>query len=73
MGAFFVGWLLLIVVITFQKINQMDIMGFKCAKKVKSIVLLNNNSKRNTSAHLVIILLHMVSLSSVYRLICEQH
>lgn len=73
MVAFFVGWLLLIVVITFQKINQMDIMGFKCAKKVKSIVLLNNNSKRNTSAHLVIILLHMVSLSSVYRLICEQH
>lgn len=73
MGAFFVGWLLLIVVITFQKINQMDIMGFKCAKKVTSIVLLNNNSKRNTSAHLVIILLHMVSLSSVYRLICEQH
>lgn len=73
MGAFFVGWLLLIVVITFQKINQMDVMGFKCAKKVKSIVLLNNNWKRNTSAHLVIILLHMVSLSSVYRLICEQH
>lgn len=73
MGAFFVGWLLLIVVITFQKIIQMDIMGFKCAKKVTSIVLLNNNSKRNTSAHLVIILLHMVSLSSVYRLICEQH
>lgn len=73
MVAFFVGWLLLIVVITFQKINQMDIMGFKCAKKVTSIVLLNNNSKRNTSAHLVIILLHMVSLSSVYRLICEQH
>lgn len=56
MGAFFVGWLLLIVVITFQKINQMDIMAFKCAKKVKSIVLLNNNSKRNTSAHLFIIL-----------------
>lgn len=75
MGAFFVGWLLLIVVITFQKINQMDIMGFKCAKKVTSIVLLNNNSKRNTSAHLVIILFYscMVSLSSVYRLICEQH
>lgn len=75
MGAFFVGWLLLIVVITFQKINQMDIMGFKCEKKVKSIVLPNNNSKRNTSAHLVIILFCscMVSLSSVYRLICEQH
>lgn len=75
MGAFFVGWLLLIVVITFQKINQMDIMGFKCAKKVESIVLLNNNSKRNTNAHLVIILFcsRMVSLSSVYRLICEQH
>lgn len=75
MGAFFVGWLLLIVVITFQKINQIDIMGFKCAKKVTSIVLLNNNSKRNTSAHLFIILFCncMVSLSSVYRLICEQH